>query len=185
MCLLCRWLLPVAALSVLLLLGDVGLLLLALVPAADLVLPLLGRLDWQALALAVEGCDLVVVNVPLRHLTTGAVELGLLGLRVVAEIDSLCVFLALVGTPRLAPQPLLRQAVDGNLELHVVGQVLVEVGQTVGVGTEGVIGLAEAVASSEFTEAPEINDVQRRDVPCFQKRKPSISVRESHMGVKP
>ena len=52
---------------------------------------------------------------PLGDNAHGRLELGLLGERVVAEIDRLGLWLDLIRAPRLAPQPLLRERLDGNL----------------------------------------------------------------------
>ncbi len=53
--------------------------------------------------------------------------------------------LGVVGAPGLAPEPLLGQTEDGHLVLGIVGQVLVQVGQTVGVARQLVVGRAQGV----------------------------------------
>ena len=47
------------------------------------------------------------------------------------QVNGLCVFLGLIAAPRLAPEPFLRQGVDGDRVDHVVREVLVQVSQGV------------------------------------------------------
>lgn len=135
--------------------------------------------------------DLAVVAVPLGDLA-GAGELGLLRQGVLAQVDcgvSLIhaavpsCFLShgpalsrwplltclgrlerLVRTPRLAPQPVLVEGEDGDLLLHRVGQVLVQVRETVRVGRQGVVHAAKAVAGRLGAEPLQVDDIQRTDV---------------------
>ena len=135
-----------------------------------------------------EAFDLGVVVVPLGHDAHGRVQFGLLGLRIVAQVDRLGLGLGRVVAPRLAPQPLLRQRLDRHLPSpfdfffsfpsrrfghigggsylvdHVVGQVLVEVGQTVGVLAEGLVLAAQSVAGGDAPEAFQVDHVQGADV---------------------
>jgi hypothetical protein len=65
-----------------------------------------------------EGRDFVVVGGPFGHDSPGRVQLGLLGERVVAEINVLGLVLSSLSAPRLAVEPFLRQAEDGHLEFN-------------------------------------------------------------------
>ena len=47
------------------------------------------------------------------------------------QVNGLCMFLGLIAAPRLAPEPFLRQGVDGDGVDHVVREVLVQVSQGV------------------------------------------------------
>ena len=72
-----------------------------------------------------EGLDLVVeVGPALADDARRLPELGLLGERVVAEVDRLGGRLGRVAAPGLAPEPLLGERVDRHDVLRVVGQVL-------------------------------------------------------------
>ena len=62
-----------------------------------------------------------------------------LGEGIVAEINRLGILQTLLTAPGLAPEPLLGQGLDGHLVDHVVGQVLVQVGQAVGVLTQSLV----------------------------------------------
>ena len=53
---------------------------------------------------------------------------------------------------------------DGHLVHHVVGQVLVEVGQRVGVLAEGLVLPAQPVAGGDATEFHQVHDVEGADV---------------------
>ena len=69
-----------------------------------------------------------------------------LGERIVTEIDGLGVLETLLAAPRLAPEPLLGQRLDGHLVDHVVGQVLVQVRQAVGVLAQGLVLSPQSVS---------------------------------------
>ena len=71
---------------------------------------------------------------------------------IVAEINRLGILQTLLATPCLAPQPLLGQRLDGDLVDHVVGQVLVQVGQTVGVLAQRLVLSPESVSCEEEKE---------------------------------
>ena len=75
-----------------------------------------------------------------------------LGERIVAEINRLGILEALLAAPGLAPEPLLGQGLDGDLVDHVVGQVLVQVGQTVGVLAQRLVLSPESVSCEEEKE---------------------------------
>ena len=75
--------------------------------------------------------NLIIIVAPLGHNPYSTGQLGLLGEGIVAEINGLCLSLALVTAPGLPPQPLLGEGLDGDLVDHVVRQVLVQVGEAV------------------------------------------------------
>lgn len=97
-----------------------------------------------------------------------------------------------VVAPRLTPQPLLRQGLDGHLVDHVVGQVLkipaetisgsagaqdktmrpvraledtnlVQVGQAVGVLAQGLVLASQSVSGRDLAELLQVYDVQGAD----------------------
>ena len=80
------------------------------------------------------------------------------------QVNSLGSWLAGLAAPGLTPQPLLRQALDGHLVDHVVGQVLVQVGQGVGVLGESLVLAPQSVPRSQLSEPQQIHHVQSRDV---------------------
>mmetsp|Transcript_35991 Transcript_35991/g.94695 ORF Transcript_35991/g.94695 Transcript_35991/m.94695 type:complete len:312 (+) Transcript_35991:272-1207(+) len=92
------------------------------------------------------------------------VELGLLGERVVAEVDGLRARLRAVAAPRLTPQPFLGERVDGHDVLRVVRQVLVEVGERVGVLRERVVEDSVLVAVAAPPELVQVDDEEGGDV---------------------
>jgi hypothetical protein len=47
---------------------------------------------------------------------------------------------------------------------HVVGQILIQIGQTVGILTQRLILPSQSVTRSDFTESFQVNDVQGRNV---------------------
>lgn len=47
--------------------------------------------------------------------------------RIIAQVDCLRVLLGLHAAPRLAPQPFLRQTVNGHLILNKVRKVLIQI----------------------------------------------------------
>ena len=71
---------------------------------------------------------------------------------IVAEINRLGILQTLLTAPGLAPEPLLGQGLDGHLVDHVVGQVLVQVGQTVGVLAQRLVLSPESVSCEEEKE---------------------------------
>mmetsp|Transcript_27566 Transcript_27566/g.92176 ORF Transcript_27566/g.92176 Transcript_27566/m.92176 type:complete len:325 (-) Transcript_27566:114-1088(-) len=101
---------------------------------------------------------------PLADDALGHVDLGLLGERVVAQVDGARLGLGPVATPRLAPEPVLGQRRDGYRVLRVVGQVLVQVGQAVGVLGEGVIIHPVPVPRGPAPEEGQVHDEERADV---------------------
>jgi hypothetical protein len=96
---------------------------------------------------------------PLGDDAARGAQLGLLGQRVVAEVDRLRGRARGGAAPGLAPEPLARQRVDRHRVLRVVGQVLVEVGERVGVAREAVVDDAQPVARGGLPEALQVNDV--------------------------
>mmetsp|Transcript_27934 Transcript_27934/g.94034 ORF Transcript_27934/g.94034 Transcript_27934/m.94034 type:complete len:316 (-) Transcript_27934:3949-4896(-) len=85
-------------------------------------------------------------------------------LRIVAQVNRLGRRLRLVAAPALAPEPLLRQRVDGDGVLRVVGQVLVQVGKGIRVARELVVDGPELVADGHAAKGVQVHHVQRRDV---------------------
>ena len=71
---------------------------------------------------------------------------------VVTQVDRLCSCLALHAAPGLTPQPLLGQAVNGNLVLDEVRQVLVEIGEGIRVLGKAVVHPSEDVSHTSFSE---------------------------------
>ncbi|KAH3810720.1 hypothetical protein DPMN_139117 [Dreissena polymorpha] len=55
------------------------------------------------------------------------------------QVNSFGLWLGLIATPGLTPEPLLGQGLDGHLMDHVVGQVLVQVGQRVWVLAQSLV----------------------------------------------
>lgn len=49
---------------------------------------------------------------------------------------------------------------DRNGSLHVVGQILIKVGQRVGVSGKPLVLLSEAIAGCDFAEAVEVDEVE-------------------------
>ena len=98
------------------------------------------------------------------RLLTYLIELGLLGQRVVAEVDCLGGGFGGVPTPGLAPEPRLVERVDRHHVLRIVGQVLVEVGERVGVLRERVVEDPILVAVGAPAELVQVDDKERRDV---------------------
>eukprot|EP00967_Tisochrysis_lutea_P105730 scaffold161402_cov30-Tisochrysis_lutea.AAC.2 len=92
------------------------------------------------------------------------IQLGLFGERVVAKVDRLCCRLRRVATPCLAPKPLLWQRVYRHHVLRVVGQVLIEIGERVGIFGERVVEDAILVAVSASSELVQVHNKQSRDV---------------------
>ena len=68
--------------------------------------------------------------------------------------------LASFTAPGLTPQPLLGQGLDGHLVDHVVGQVLVKVGQGVGVLGESLVLPSQSVSCSKSSEPQQVNHIQ-------------------------
>ena len=68
---------------------------------------------------------------------------------IVTEINRLGILQTLLAAPGLAPQPLLGQRLDGDLVDHVVGQVLVQVGQTVGVLAQCLVLSSQSVSCTD------------------------------------
>ena len=75
-----------------------------------------------------------------------------LGEGIIAEINRLGILQTLLTAPGLAPEPLLGQGLDGHLVDHVVGQVLVQVGETVGVLAQRLVLSPESVSCEEEKE---------------------------------
>mmetsp|Transcript_123747 Transcript_123747/g.355360 ORF Transcript_123747/g.355360 Transcript_123747/m.355360 type:complete len:202 (+) Transcript_123747:166-771(+) len=111
-----------------------------------------------------EALYFVVVGLPLLDDALGHHDLRLLRERVLAQVDRLGPGLALLRTPRLAPQPFVRQRVDRDLVLREVHQVLLQVGQRVRVLTQLVVDAAQRVADRGAPELHEVNHVQGGDV---------------------
>lgn len=80
------------------------------------------------------------------------------------QVDGLRVLLGRIVAPRLAPKPLLRQTFDGHLVDHVVRQVLIQIGQAVGILTQGLVLPPQSVPSGDSPETFEIHNVKRADV---------------------
>jgi hypothetical protein len=83
---------------------------------------------------------------------------------IIAQVDRFGLTLRRVVTPRFAPQPFLWQRLDWHLVDHVVGQILIQIGQTVGILTQRLILPSQSVTRSDFTESFQVNDVQGRNV---------------------
>ena len=77
--------------------------------------------------LPLERFDFLVVVVPFGYDADGGVEFGLFGHGIVAQVDGFGLLLGDVVAPRLTPEPLLRQRLDGHLVDHVVGKILIQV----------------------------------------------------------
>jgi len=58
----------------------------------------------------------------------------------------------------------LRQRLDQHLVNHVVGQILVEVGETVGVLAESLVLTSQSIASSDPPEFAQVHNVESADV---------------------
>ena len=69
---------------------------------------------------------------------------------IVTEINRLGLLQTLLAAPGLAPEPLLGQRLDGDLVDHVVGQVLVQVGQTVGVLAQCLVLSSQSVSCTDI-----------------------------------
>ena len=80
------------------------------------------------------------------------------------QVNGLGGRLAGFATPGLAPEPLLGEALDGDLVDHVVGEVLVQVGQGVGVLGQGLVLPTEPVPCSQLSEPQQVHHVQGGDV---------------------
>lgn len=61
--------------------------------------------------------------------------------------------LCVIAAPAFAPEPLLRQAVDWYTMLGIVWQVLIKVGQTVGIFGQAVIDHSILITSSHLPVA--------------------------------
>eukprot|EP00966_Prymnesium_polylepis_P296152 6840799-Prymnesium_polylepis.1 len=111
-------------------------------------------------------------------------KLGLLGARVVAQVDRLGGGLGGVAAPALAPEPLLGQRVDAHRPLQIVGQVLVEVGERAGVGRQLIVRLAVRVAVALRAQHLQVDDKERRDVVRLlaERRLPEARLPEAKAG---
>mmetsp|Transcript_6942 Transcript_6942/g.19662 ORF Transcript_6942/g.19662 Transcript_6942/m.19662 type:complete len:340 (+) Transcript_6942:98-1117(+) len=104
--------------------------------------------------------DSSVVALPLLDHSPSHGGLGFLGLGVLAEVHCLRQRLGLPRAPALAPEPLRRQAEDLQVALHVVGQILVQVGQAVGVLRERLVDVAQGVPGPVGAEELEVHHEQ-------------------------
>ena len=64
----------------------------------------------------------------------------------------------------VSPEPLLRQRFDGHLVDHVVGQILIQIRQAVGILTERLVLATEPVAGSDLAEPLQIDHVEGTNV---------------------
>lgn len=87
-----------------------------------------------------------------------------MGRRCANQVYGLGFLLAFVAAPGFTPEPLLWEGLDGYLVDHVVGQVLVEVGQTVGVLTQHLILAPKPVPRSQPTEPLQVNHIEGTNV---------------------
>ena len=87
----------------------------------------------------------LIISSPLWQYSHSAGQFGLLGEWVVTEVNGLGCLLTSVTAPGLTPQPVLRKTLDGDLMDHVIGEVLVQVGQTVGVLTQSLDAVQQRV----------------------------------------
>lgn len=70
----------------------------------------------------------IATNDALRH-----TNLWLLVQRIITQVNCLGCILALIRTPRFAPQPFLWQTKNWNLMLCIIGEILVQIGQRIGI----------------------------------------------------
>merc|ERR1719357_1894160 len=108
--------------------------------------------------------------------------------RIVAKVNRLGILQTLLTTPCFAPKPLLWQAFNWDLVDHVVGQVLVQVAQRVGILAECLVLASQSVTSSYLPELDKVDHVNGGDVvfPTRQMVPPVTLLPESepfHFGV--
>ena len=90
--------------------------------------------------------------------------------RIVAEIDRLGIRLCFVRAPRFAPQPFLRKRENWHLVLGVVGQILVQIRQTAGVGRQGLVLGTQNIAYAILSEFFQVHNVESRNVIGFSSQ---------------
>mmetsp|Transcript_39866 Transcript_39866/g.94693 ORF Transcript_39866/g.94693 Transcript_39866/m.94693 type:complete len:313 (+) Transcript_39866:47-985(+) len=111
-----------------------------------------------------ERAHLVVVRGPLLHDPPGALKLRLLRHGVVAQVDGFRRRFGFVPAPGFAPQPFPREREDRDLVLGIVGEILVQVCEAVGILREAVVDDAELIPRGGLPETLEVDHIQGTDV---------------------
>ena len=83
------------------------------------------------------------------------------------QIDGLGLGFLSVAAPGLAVEPLLGQGLDGHLVDHVVRQVLIQVGQGVGILRQTLVLAPQPVTRRNATELLQVHHVQGTGRKCL------------------
>lgn len=109
-------------------------------------------------------CYFIVIISPFWDNSPSSLQFRLFCQRIITEIDTFRSRERPFVTPRFTPKPFLRQGFDGHLMNHVIGQILIQIGQWIGILAQGLVLASEPVTSCDLPEFHQIHNIKRRNV---------------------